>query len=1183
MSWRSVGHRLALAAVFFTLFLLSAAAPIVAQEGGDPPRAEEKPAKPWRDISIYIPYDKFHKLFEKDGRGVYVTYEKFQELLKAAQAAAAAKQAEGKVPVESLITSIDSEANVGRDVVLVKSKLSIELLSPGWTRLPLRLGDSAIRSAKIGGEPARIVRDDQGHALLIEKQGKEPQTIVLELEFSKAFTKSPGNNRVTFQSPQAAVNHWKVRLAEPGVRVSIQPQAISGDDAKPDPNAKETVVEADVGSTAEVAIDWTPKSEGAAGLAALASVQTRADLVIDEGIVRAQVNLTYTISRSQLDRLTLEAPASYKVVNVFDPNVQKWEITQSDDTKQTIAVQLFEPAKGSQSLRVELERVDEDLTTNGVAAPSVKALEAQRQFGVLAVRVTPALRADVKVRTGLSQLDAGELPPELANQPWAYSYRFAAVPYSLALDVHAVEPRIEATEFVEAYIEPQQVTVELLASLNIERAGVFSVDATIPDGYDVRSVAGRAFADVQPAVIESHHWDAQKKRLTIQFGRKALGKTGLVVQLVKRLDDPRLLTPSGETVDFQLDLPRIAHSALERSQGYMVVYAPDALRFKSTTTTGLQNITVSEALSKQLSVRDGRMPHLRETSAFAFFQDAAKLQLAIERRKPQITVRQALDATIESGIVRYDAVFHYDIRYSGVRSLRIDVPSDLVNAIRNKTKIVADAPYATQPDDVPANYTAIEFKGEGELLGAVDIPLTWETRLEEFTVGKPMSVRIPRLIPMKDPATNIALDRAWGQIALAKAEMIDLAVEADSTGLRPIDPQTDLVNKEMVANAARAFEFHSDWTLGIAATRYELDEVKRTSIDRAIARVIATRQGQLSVQAIYRLRSAHQRLKIKLPAGVDPATAFDSQPLHINGTAVPLERDTQAGVYFAPLTNTNPEQLVLVELRYSMPGTASEIALPEFPDNPAVQKVYLSVYLPRERKLTGIEGPWTDEEPWHPPPLFAALGIADPPRNASGDDAIVRWVIEGTSLRSQPNDRFLRDGEPHLFSTLNPAAGAAGALKISTWNETQLNGVVFAIILSIGIVLLWRSFAERIAFLALIFAVVFLAAVFQPTLAATLLKGPVVSATTAVVLIWLVRWAAWLANELYKSHTASVAAAPQPAVAAPSAAVPATTTPPDSSGIEFGAPSARPAERPAEGERPEGERSEGESSQGGAQ
>lgn len=1130
MSWRTLASGFALWAIVVLCFSLGGASslgqdtdpPQDPPPAGDQPPADKPPEnklpenKPWRDISIYIPYDKLHKLFEKDGRGVYVTYEKFQELLKAAQAAAA--KAEGKLPVESLITSIDSEATVGRDVVLVKAKLSIELLNEGWTRLPLRLGDSAIRSAKIDGQPARIVRDDQGHTLLVEKLGKASQSIVLELEYSKAYSKSPGSNRVSFQAPQAAVNHWKVRLAEPGIRVAIHPQAASGDETKGEMNAKETVVEADVGAAGEVAIDWTPKAEGAAGLTALASVQTRSELIVEEGIVRAQTHLHYTISRSQIDKLTLEAPAGYKVVNVFDPNVQKWEITASDDTKQTIAVQLFEPAKGSQALRVELEKVDEELIKNGVSAPAIKAIDATRQFGVLAVRVTPALRAEPKTRAGLSQLDAGELPPELASQAWSYSYRFAAVPYELAFQVRAVEPRIEVAEFVEVYLEPQQATIELLGSLLIERAGVFSVDATIPEGYEIRNVAGRGLADIQAAVIESHHWDAAKKRLSIQFGRKAVGKIGLVIQLAKRFEDPRLLTPSGETVDYSLELPRIAHPALERSQGHLVVYAPDALRFKSTNTAGLQNVAVSEAQSKALSCRDGRFPNLRETLAFAFFQDPAKIDLGIERRKPQISVRQALSAHIESGIVHYDAVFHYDIRYSGVRSLRIDIPTELVGQVRATTKAVSDVPYNPQPQDVRNGYTAIEFKGEGELLGAVDIPLTWETTLEEFEVGKPMSIRIPRLIPQNDAATFVSIDRAWGQIALAKAEMIDLAVEGNSLGLRPIDPQIDLLDKLTAASAARAFEFHSDWGLTIAATRYELDDVKRTSIDRAIARVIATRSGQLSVQAIYRLRSAHQRLKIKLPAGSDPTKAFDSQPLHVNGVSVPLERDPQTGVLFAPLTNTTPEQLVLLELRYSMPGSASSIELPEFPDSPAIQKVYISAYLPKERKLVSVNGPWTDEQPWHPPPLFRMLGVASPPPPVAHDDQIVQWVVEGTSTRNHPNERFLRDGVPHLFSTLAPTAGPASALRLSSWNDLILNFVVFALIVAIGCVLLFRPIGERLAFLAAIFAVVFLAAVFQPTLAATLLEGPVVAATVLVLLIWLIWWLVWLARELVTAY-----------------------------------------------------------------
>ena len=130
------------------------------------------------------------RLFEKDGRGVFIPYEKFQELLKAAQNAGA-KLPEIKPPVGGLITAIESEATIGRDVVLVKAKLSIEMLQEGWVRVPLRLADSAIRPATIGKEPARLIGSEQGYELLYEKKGEKPETIELALEYSKAFTKVP--------------------------------------------------------------------------------------------------------------------------------------------------------------------------------------------------------------------------------------------------------------------------------------------------------------------------------------------------------------------------------------------------------------------------------------------------------------------------------------------------------------------------------------------------------------------------------------------------------------------------------------------------------------------------------------------------------------------------------------------------------------------------------------------------------------------------------------------------------------------------------------------------------------------------------------------------------------------------------------------------------------------------------
>ena len=50
--------------------------------------------------------------------------------------------------------------------------------------------------------------------------------------------------------------------------------------------------------------------------------------------------------------------------------------------------------------------------------------------------------------------------------------------------------------------------------------------------------------------------------------------------------------------------------------------------------------------------------------------------------KPQVTICQLLVGRIEEGVIKYQATFSYTILYSGVKSLRIDVPADVAATAR---------------------------------------------------------------------------------------------------------------------------------------------------------------------------------------------------------------------------------------------------------------------------------------------------------------------------------------------------------------------------------------------------------------------------------------------------------------------------------------------------------------------
>jgi hypothetical protein len=1142
----------------------------------------EKPAL--REQTIYIPYNKLKAIFEKEGRGVFIPYDKFQELWRAAREAGH-KLEEFKPPIPALIAEIDSTATVGKDVMNVQAKLAIEVLTEGWHEIPLRLADAAIRSAKIGETPARVIYSpEQGYRVLIEKKGKQPERIDLVLEYSKAFSKSPGTNTVEFDAPQAPVNRWQIKIAEAGVKVNVHPNLAASDSLSERPAvdpaappaaepaaapAKETLVQAFVGAADRVRIDWTAKAEGAAGLAALATVQARQEVVIDEGFIRTRANLTYDISRADVTQLVVEVPADHNVVNIFDPNVQKWE-KQADDATQTITITLFQPTRGTQNIAIELEKIagdkemPQEMMTGELKAPTIRATQVGqpgqltnvgRQQGVVAVRLGTALRGDVTSRTGLLQVDNADLPAPLAGQEWTYAYRYSALPFDLAISIEKLLPLVEVEELVETYIEPNQITTNLLAVLNIQRAGIFQAVLEVPDGYEIRTVQGREIAGAAAVAVDSHRLEEVeitpdptmpmnkvkvKTKLVVSFARKAMGKVALWVELTKRQEDANLLAPTGQVSTLTLPMPRVNPTTVSRTAGRMILHAPESLRITPSDLVGLRTISVSEALAVVPSTRDGRFPLLAQLAAFAYTQEAAKLTAQAERRKPYIEARQLLAVNVESGVIKYDAKFFFDIRFSGVKTLRIDVPQTLAGKFKNLTTVTMhEQQMAPQPADVPAGYVAYSFAGDGELLGSKAIHLSWESPQKDLPVGQQVAIELPHLRPH-------GVDRAWGQIAASKAETIEISVDGEFKGLRPIDPQRDLMPDAGITGAARAFEFYEDWALPLVATRYELEEVKRTSIERGFVRMVVTRSGEVDVNALYRLRSARQRIPIKLP-GVDmtnPAANLDTQPLRINNQPAPLEKDPTQ--FYIPLIGHSADRDVLVELHYTVKGTQSRLELPEFVDDPAVQQVYLAAYLPPEQTLLGVSGNWTDEtsvtfidRTWRP--------------NAPEDESILQQIRSGIDNCAAAGSAFPTDGRRYLFSTLRPEPGTAGALRLTTLHHHAVNFGIFAIVAAMGLVLAAQPIGVRLWWLAGLVVAIVLAAVFAPALATALLGDALKWAIVLVLAVWLVRFLAWALpqwtaglNTWMNSRPARAAAAAAVVAAAATAGTPPAENQPGS-------------------------------------
>lgn len=1078
--------------------------------------------------TIYIPYDKLKDVFEREGRGVFLPYDQFQKLWQEARSTKNPSTT-AIAPVDFILVSAENIATIEKELMVVKATLQVELLQTGWQKIPLRLNDAAILTATVDKELARIIHDPAiGYSLLFQNKETKPSRIQVELEYAKAYEKSPSQNSVSIMAPQAPVNKWLIKIPDTGVKVQVEPMlatTVPSNKTSEDSTAPSgTEVLAFVGIAPNVHIRWVPKSEGATGMAPLAGVQIQHRVTIDEGIVRTNSLLVYTIDRSELPQLAISLPPNQKVINVFDPNVRKWSVEPGKAEQQNapkLIVELFEPARKTQSLVVELEDAFDAKTQSISSILPFGCLDASRQQGVVAIRIGQGLRAEPTDRKGLMQMDPTELPDPLSKETWTFAYRFTAASYELKLKLEKVQPAIRVEQWVEAFVEPQTLTLELKSTHTIENAGVFQLEFDIPSDFELLKVAGRKVDNGEAAAIDTYRVNEAKNRLLVSLSKRAIGQVGTVLQLRRKINDPNLITPTGVSSALAIPIPRSVGDYVQWLEGMVSVYAPESLRVNPKERTGVRDGIAADLRAEWPSVSNLKTASFSEVLILAHAMEPVSVSLDMERKKPFVSVRQMFETMVEPGALKFNATFFTKVQYSSLASLRLDVPELLSKEIRILTPGIRESIISPPPADLVAGYVAWELVGDTPWLGERTFQLGWQKQLDGLEIGKRVKVPIPRLIPRNT-------DQSWGQIVLNRKDSIDLQLEEGSSGIRPIDPRFDLMPGTAFPNAAKAFEFQADWSMDIAATRYALEQVKQTNIERGFVRAVVTRSNRIGFHATYRMRNASQRLSLTLPEDVE----FDSQPLLINGQSASLERGVANQLYI-PLAGNDPTKPILVELRYTIAGNHRAIQLPIFPDAPSVQTVYLGVFLPKERLLLASNGPWTKEFE------TTAMGWRSEPRCNNDPSSLMNWVREGVSTTRATE--FQTDGVMYLYSTLRPEDGPSGALKLTAIADSWWMVFTLAGLIGLGALFLFKSLQAKVVALACLTGIVIAVGAFAPTLASQLLSGPSYFGALLVLVLWGSRE---VVNQL-PSKTAAKVQMPHPSkeLAPPEESLPAISSP----------------------------------------
>ncbi|MEM1443599.1 MAG: hypothetical protein AAGF67_14735, partial [Verrucomicrobiota bacterium] len=445
----------------------------------------EEPDVVHRERSVYVPYEDLQKIFEDEGRGVFLPYKEFLDLWN--QLTLEKDREEPKPPTDGVISSAVYTATVeGTDdqVLAVDALLRIESFKDdGWAVVPLAKSGLAIAESETGEATLHLGKN--GYELILPRKGQYEVSLKLYAKIEQ----SSGRNQVTIHLPKAGVSKFEATLPgtewefeiEPGAAFSSQP-AEGGN----------TLLSFFFGETEKFDFVWQ-KQGGESTLQPLLFVETDYSARIVPGAIQSEVDLHYNILRAGVSTLMVEVPPDEEVLNVAGENIKQWNISATDD-EQVLTVDLHVAAKDDYTLTLTLEKPVGSLPAE-VSLPQIEALEVVRQRGNVTLHASRFLEVETVSLDGLVQrtlsVEGEEENPTEELRPLG-RFRYLDLPYEFAVSVEEAAPLIEVQSWTRFQVDLDFTEFTTRFDYEIKRVGIFETRIQIPEGFEGLEATGEA-------------------------------------------------------------------------------------------------------------------------------------------------------------------------------------------------------------------------------------------------------------------------------------------------------------------------------------------------------------------------------------------------------------------------------------------------------------------------------------------------------------------------------------------------------------------------------------------------------------------------------------------------------------------------------------------------------------------
>jgi hypothetical protein len=707
-------------------------------------------------------------------------------------------------------------------------------------------------------EPAVLTRANYpAHALKLVPalvEGKRIQQLVaqqngsfdIEVQYQLRVTKRDAESGFALPTQHGLVNQLTLTLPDLDVDV-LSPNAVAV--RRENSSTNTTTAKLVLAPVTEAWIGWKPRSrdvkrETAVFFAELFQLYAPAAGVI-EGVHQVQLRP----AQGELSELILDVPAGATVTDVtegagsrreeapvanqpsairnrssfislwrFDPDSRKLRVSLSPPQSRpfTIVVR-SQMATGPLPLdqRVGL------LSVNGVAG----------QLGSVGVATGNEVQLDAATADGLSAINLEDFPTnslqplrgQIAGLTLRRAFRYADVRATVALKASPVEPdvRVETQETLS--LGDDRTVLAATVGLAVTRAGIFRISFVLPGGLDVESISGAALS----------HWTELRAEEGRIITLHLKGKTEGQQQFNVTLAGP------GTKATTNYPAPRLIFREASKQRGQLVVVPEQGMRLQVAGRDGVTQLDPQKAGIRQKGVL-----------AFRLLQAQWALALDIERVDAWVQVTSLQHLIVNEALVKVAANLQYQIENTGLKALRVRVPTN-AESVRFRGDQVADFLPVAGP--ITNGLQMWEVKLHRRVIGKFLLQATWQT---------PLAGAATNALVRGVEAVDANLQR--GFVTVQSGGRLQVRADALPAGLQPAEWQSiprPLQQDITAASANLTFRLvEPAYQLALQLERHEATRLLPARVNNVTLTSVISDEGVMLTQVKLELLPGDKRL-----------------------------------------------------------------------------------------------------------------------------------------------------------------------------------------------------------------------------------------------------------------------------------------------------------------------------------